>query len=86
MASSWPGHKPRGLPPLSGDCRDERTGKELATDGRETRGIWNVPKGPCSEAVRAKQFLLRARVIYKENGDQVLPRGDWWALAAASWP
>lgn len=36
------------LPPLSGDFRDEKAGRELATDGRGTRGIWNEPKGPSS--------------------------------------
>lgn len=36
------------LPSLSGDSRGEKAGKELATDGRETRGIWNGPKGPGS--------------------------------------
>lgn len=45
-----------------------------------------MPKGPGSEAGRVKHFLLRENVICKENGDQVLPRGHWWALAAVSWP
>lgn len=47
MASSWAeAQTKRCFLPLSGDSRDEKTGKELATDGRETRGIWNGPKGP----------------------------------------
>lgn len=47
MTSSWAQAQDKGLlPPLSGGSRDERPGKELATDGRETRGIWSGPKGP----------------------------------------
>ena len=43
-----PGTNEGLLPPLSGGSRDEKLGKELATDGRETRGIWNGSKGPGS--------------------------------------
>lgn len=46
------------LPPLSGGSRDEKAGKELATDGRETRGIWSGPKGPGSRKIRGKHSLL----------------------------
>lgn len=41
-------HKPSTASSLSGDFRDEKAGRELATDGRGTRGIWNEPKGPSS--------------------------------------
>lgn len=48
MVSSWAEAQAKQLPPLSGDSRDEKAGKELATDGRESGGIWNEPKEPHS--------------------------------------
>ena len=57
------------LPPLSGGSRDEKAGKELATDGRETRGIWSGPKGPGSRKIRGKHSLLRENVVYERRAE-----------------
>lgn len=57
------------LPPLSGGSRDEKAGKELATEGRETRGIWSGPKGPGSRKIRGKHSLLRENVVYKRRAE-----------------
>ena len=69
------------LPPLSGGSRDEKAGKELATDGRETRGIWSGPKGPGSWKIRGKHSLLRENIVYErraESGSQPGQAGGLW--------
>lgn len=56
---------------VSGDSRDGKAGMELAADGRETRGIWNGPKGPSSQKMRGKHVLLRENIIYKRRAETV---------------
>lgn len=63
-----------------------RQGRSLPQMGERPEEFGTRPGGPAPRQGGRNIFCSERTVIYKENGDQVLPWGHWWALAAVSWP